>query len=78
VVSKFLFLFILRGLDFGQVEGSWGRGRANNVNRGLGKGELDGMAVSAISGGAMVFLALAAVGWRVGGLGTVGKVVGKS
>lgn len=45
---------------------------------GFGKGELDGMGAGAFSGGAIAFLALAAVGWRVGGLGMVGKVVGKS
>jgi hypothetical protein len=60
------------GKEKGKVE------EANSGNRGFGKGELDGMGASAFSGGAVAFLALAAVGWRVGGLGMVGKVVGKS
>ncbi|KAE9368657.1 hypothetical protein N431DRAFT_486141 [Stipitochalara longipes BDJ] len=45
---------------------------------GFGKGEMEGMAAGAFSGGAIAFLALAAVGWRVGGLGAVGRAVGKS
>jgi hypothetical protein len=45
--------------------------------RGFGKGEVEGMAAGAFGGGAIGFLALAAVGWRVGGLGALGKVAGK-
>ncbi len=47
-------------------------------NRGFGKGEVEGLAAGAFGGGAVGFLALAAVGWRFGGLGALGKVVGKS
>jgi hypothetical protein len=36
------------------------------------------MVAGAFSGGAIAFLAFAAVGWRVAGLGAMGKVVGKS
>ncbi len=51
---------------------------ALTMHRGLGKGEMEGMAAGAFSGGAVAFLALAAVGWRVGGLSAVGRVVAKS
>lgn len=44
---------------------------------GFGKGEAEGMAAGAFGGGAISFLALAAVGWRVGGLGALGKAAGK-
>jgi len=47
-------------------------------DRGFGKGEMENLAAGAFSGGAVAFLALAAVGWRVGGLGAVGRTVGKS
>jgi hypothetical protein len=36
------------------------------------------MAASGFGGGAIAFLALAAVGWRVGGLGALGRVAGKT
>ena len=47
-------------------------------NRELGKGEVEGMAAAGFGGGAISFLVLAAVGWRVGGLGTLGKVAAKA
>jgi len=52
-------------------------GRADE-NRGYGRGEMEGMAAGAFSGGAVAFLALAAVGWRVGGLAAVGRAAAKS
>ena len=72
-------LLVLCGEIFfpsGSGFGFWGK--ANGGIRGFGMGVLDGMGAGAFSGGAIAFLALAAVGWRVGGLGMVGKVVGKS
>jgi hypothetical protein len=41
---------------------------------GVAGGDMEGKAAAAFSGGAVSFLTLAALGWRVGGLGAVGKV----
>ena len=41
---------------------------------GVAGGDMEGKAALAFGGGAVSFLTLAALGWRAGGLGAVGKV----